>query len=137
MSDVPGPKTHGSIAGAFATQFERWNLRLPEPPGDSGTVEGGGWVVNYRFVRDEHGPSLLFFASHRLTNDTLYRIGPDGRIEVVDECWEMLPVEQLEQGREHNRAFYERVAALGLFEPATALARVNAYLRSGGSPDRI
>jgi hypothetical protein len=43
----------------------------------------------------------------------------------------MLPVEQVEEGRAHNRAFYDRVRELGLFEPSDPLARINAALRSG------
>ena len=81
-------RTPDAVAHAFAEQFANWGLRLPEHRQEIGTITGGGWVVNYRYLREEGEERLYYFASHRMTNDCLVCIYPDGRSETVDECQE-------------------------------------------------
>lgn len=90
--------------------------------------------MNYRYLREAGEERLYYFASHRMTNDSLVRIYPDGRSETVDACQEFYVTGDEEAKRSYfatNRGFYDRVRELGLFEPATAMTRINAFLRSG------
>jgi hypothetical protein len=127
-------RTPDAVAHAFAEQFANWGLRLPEHRQASGTITGGGWVVNYRYMREEGEERLYYFASHRMTNDSLFCVHADGRSETVDECQEFYVVGEEEARRSYfatNRRFYDRVRELGLFEPAAVATRINALLRSG------
>ena len=45
-------------------------------------IRKGGWRITYRVNPDDGGfPSLEFYASHRMTDDTHYRIWADGHTE--------------------------------------------------------
>ncbi|WP_445257338.1 hypothetical protein [Nocardioides aurantiacus] len=62
----------------FADYFAHWGLTLPDEAmarrGD-GQLNGAGWSV--RFVWRDDG-TLLFRAGHRMTNDRMHAISPDG-----------------------------------------------------------
>ncbi len=50
---------------------------------DSGGFEENGWEVAYHFGSEGGGPHLECFASHRMTNDRMYRVYADGRVEMI------------------------------------------------------
>jgi hypothetical protein len=126
-----------ALARAFAEAFQRWSLELPADSLDRdepGSIVKAGWVVNYRFVKGDGAEVLEFFASHRMTNDTLNEIGPDGRRRVIDACREFYVAGDPEaeaRYREHNRRFYSAVAERGLLERQATAGAVNAALRMG------
>jgi hypothetical protein len=124
-----------AIAAAFRDEFAHWGLTLPSEPAVSGTIHRSGWTVNYRFMTEGEERCLYYFASHRMTNDRLVRIGANGESRTIDSCQEFYLAEDPDAKRkyfEHNRLFYDRVRALGLSEPMSAHTHINAYLRSGG-----
>jgi hypothetical protein len=76
-----------------------------------------GWTINYQYGESEGTPYLECFASHRMTNDTLNRIYPDGREELVGYCQEFYLADSEQAEREYyqqNRQFYEDVRSKGL-----------------------
>ena len=108
------------IKSAFDQRFKRWGLTLSEEIVDqhqSGTIQQGGWTINFHFVMTEGQGYLEYFASHRMTNDTLNRIYADGRYELVDACQEFHLVNDKTNEHayiEQNRNFYANVKSLGL-----------------------
>jgi hypothetical protein len=71
-----------AIRAAFDAYFvPGYRLSLPaECLGrDAGGYQENGWDVQYRFGED----FLEMFATHRMTNDRLYRVYADGRVEMV------------------------------------------------------
>jgi len=66
----------------------------------SGSFEQSGWHVQYRFGSEGDVERCECFASHRMTNDRMYRIDEDGRLEMIGSSTEgVLP--------DADRAFYE------------------------------
>ncbi len=109
-----------TIKTVFERQFARWQISLPEMPpelGVAGSIYQAGWTLNYRLVEENGEICLVFFTSHRMTNDRLEKIFADGRSELVDACWETFisgSPESERQYYEHNRQFYELVKQYGL-----------------------
>jgi hypothetical protein len=96
------------IKQAFDAYFASYGLSLPPEclARRAGGFEEGGWEIAYR-LGAEHGVDFLeLFASHRLTNDRLYRVYDDGRVELVDSATDGLD-------REHDRQFYSEVRRRG------------------------
>lgn len=109
-----------NIARVFRETFGHWGISLPE--GDvsgrrGGSIRRRGWIINYHFGTESGREYLEYFASHRMTNDTLVRIYEDGATEQVDYCRVLYRVDDPNAKQEyfdHNRRFYERVRELGL-----------------------
>jgi hypothetical protein len=109
------------IKHTFDRRFAAWGIELPpgltldQPPA---SIFKNGWIINYRLVTEAGGEVLEFFASHRMTNDTLNRIYSDGREELVGSCQQFYLAGDPNAERnylDHNRAFYETVKRRGLF----------------------
>jgi hypothetical protein len=109
-----------TIKGTFEKKFAAWSLVLPVESLSAparGSIHKNGWTINYRYGAEQGEEYLEYFASHRMTNDTLNRIYADGREELVGYCQEFYEVgnEQAKQAYyEHNRKFYEDVKHRGL-----------------------
>jgi hypothetical protein len=110
-----------TIKQTFDRKYAAWSLVLPEASLSArspGSINKNGWTVNYRYGSEGGQDHLEYFASHRMTNDTLNRIYDDGREEVLGYCQEfhLADNEQAEQAYyEHNRKFYEDVKKRGLW----------------------
>jgi hypothetical protein len=109
------------IKRAFDRRFAAWDIELPpgltidQPPA---SIFKNGWIINYQLITEAGDEVLEFFASHRMTIDTLNRIYADGRVELVDSCQQFYLADDPNAKREyldHNRAFYETVKRRGLF----------------------
>ncbi|WP_210438473.1 hemolysin family protein [Nocardioides xinjiangensis] len=77
----PGEGRTSAQQDAFARYFARWGLFLPDDAvagRRDGHVKGDGWSVRFRW-RDDG--SLLVRAGHRMTNERLFVIAPDGSVE--------------------------------------------------------
>jgi len=103
--DPPGAE---AIKRAFDGYFAGYRLSLPSEC--LNTVSGGfqqnGWDVHYRFGVEDGTGFLECFATHRMTNDRLYRIYADGRVDLIDSSSDgMMP--------EHDRRFYAEVRRRG------------------------
>ncbi len=109
-----------TIRQIFDRRFAQWGITLPAEHPDKnqrGAIAQNGWTIHYRFGAAEGLDYLEFFASHRMTNDTLNRIHADGREELLGFCQEFHAAGSTEAERayyEHNRKFYEDVKRRGL-----------------------
>ena len=108
------------VKQVFEQKYAAWNLIFPIEPlqvAAHSTINNQGWTINFRYVLEGAEYCLEYFASHRMTNDTLNQIYADGREEVIGYCQEFYLADdpQAEQGYfEHNRKFYEDVRQRGL-----------------------
>jgi hypothetical protein len=108
------------IKTTFDQRFQRWLIRLPLDDLEnrrSGSIQEQGWLINYRFGREENQDFLEYFASHRMTNDTLNRIWDDGTLEVIGYCQEFYLADNQDAQQaylDHNRRFYQQVKESGL-----------------------
>jgi hypothetical protein len=113
-------KISQAFSQAFNEKFKRWGIQLPTESLEArkaGSLHRSGWMINYRFSTWEGRECLEYFASHRMTNDTLNRINADGSQELVGYCQEFFLADSPEAEREyyeHNRSFYAQVRAMGL-----------------------
>lgn len=76
----------GALRRAFARMHARWGLERPDDDlreRRAGAVTGSGWHIRYQFGEEDGREYLEVFASHRMTNDRLYRIYADGDRELV------------------------------------------------------
>lgn len=111
-----------AIKQTFDETFARWGIVLPEEDvvrRARGSIGKAGWSINYRFGVEGGVEYVEYFASHRMTNDTLNRIYEDGREEVVGYCQEFFAADDPEAERAyyaHNQRFYEEVKSRGLLE---------------------
>lgn len=111
------------IKQMFDEQFAPSGVALPEEDlkgRRKGSVNRAGWSINYRFGVEGGAEYVEYFASHRMTNDTLNRIYDDGRTEVLGYCQEFYAADDPQADRdclEHNRSFYALVKSRGLLEP--------------------
>lgn len=109
-----------SIKQHFNDKFRPWQIELPAEDlaaKQRGSIQSDGWTIRYHFGYDGGRSYLEYFASHRMTNDTLNRIYEDGEEFIVGFCQELYLAGDPEAERayrEHNRAFYQRVRELGL-----------------------
>ena len=111
---------------AFAGYFDAWGLSLPDEAADAqepGHLLGQGWTVRFRWRDDGN---LVVRAGHRMTNERLFAIAPDGTIstdgfsvppegivtppDASDEEKAQIREEHSAAWREHTRA----VTAAGL-----------------------
>jgi hypothetical protein len=117
--DPPLPAPLEAIKRIFDRRFSAWDITLPAEDLAAlrrGSIRQNGWAINYQFGQAEGASYLEYFASHRMTNDSLNRIYADGREELVDYCQEffLADSEQAEQAYyQHNRRFYEEVKRRG------------------------
>ncbi|CAB4913146.1 unannotated protein [freshwater metagenome] len=69
---------------AFARYFGAWGLFLPDravTEKSDGHVRGNGWSVRFRWREDG---SLLVRAGHRMTNERVFALAPDGEVEPAE-----------------------------------------------------
>lgn len=80
-----------AIRQAFDDHFASYRLSLPTEclARATGGFAQNGWDVQYRF----DGDFLECFMTHRMTNDRLYRIYADGRVELVESSMDGLDPE--------------------------------------------
>jgi len=84
---VPGAD---AVKRAFDEYFASYGMALPEKALHcrSGKFSDNGWDVRYRFG-EEHGTVHLdVYAENRRTNDRLYRVHADGRVDLVGSSTE-------------------------------------------------
>lgn len=101
LTVVPGAD---AIKRSFDQHFASYRMAFPEKSlhRGAGKFSDNGWDVRYRFG-EEHGTVCLdVYAENRLTNDRLYRVYADGRVDLVGASTEGV----LESD---DRAFYEEV----------------------------
>jgi len=137
------PEGAARIADAFAGTFARWEIALPTEAverGEPWTIQRAGWTIRCIFGADEEGSYLEYYATHRMTSDSRYRIYASGRTEERDAIWEMFmwdPKKPGDQARahkeyaDHNARIAEELKLLGLYPEGD----INAYLRTEGAPD--
>lgn len=103
------------IKETFDARFAQWHIVVPRDDvlaRKGGGLRKSGWAINYRFGEEDGNEFLEYFASHRLTNDTLNRIYEDGHYELIDACQEFYPANDPQAEQEyyrHNQEFYRRV----------------------------
>ena len=108
------------IKEIFNQRFQRWDIHLPEEDlhqRRKGQIQAQGWTINYCFDSENGREYLEYFASHRMTNDTLNRIYEDVTTELVGYCQEFYLADDSraeEAYLEHNRNFYRMVREAGL-----------------------
>jgi hypothetical protein len=113
------PARLAAIRRSFDDQFARWSIVLPErlSLNEVRTLAGQGWTITYRLGLEQGQLYLDYFASHRMTNDTLSRIAEDGSHELLGYCQEFYLADNPEAEQAyyaHNRAFYDDVKRRGL-----------------------
>ena len=114
-------KLNVKLKDLFDSQYQIWGISLPETDFQqrrNGSILKNGWMIKYRFGWDKGIEYLEFFASHRLTNDTLNRIYEDGDNELVGCAREYFRAGDEKDKHaliEHNRQFYDEVKHRGLF----------------------
>lgn len=78
-----------AIKDTFDKKYAAWELALPAQSlraGSSGSITNKGWTINYLYGIEQGEVFLEYFATHRMTGDTLNRIYADGREEVIGEA---------------------------------------------------
>lgn len=129
------------IADAFNRYFANFNIRIEADEVSVGSrreIHARGWNITFLVLPDEEGsPSLEFYATHRMTNDSHVRIDADGQVEELDAIHESYGYDAKVPGSKeiaraeylrHNRRIAEQLRAAGLY-PA---GDINAYLRTDG-----
>ncbi len=103
------------VKKSFDARFARWQITLPDAAilaRRKGTIRQNGWTINYRFGEENGKGFLEYFASHRMTNDTLNRILEDGSYGLIGACQEFYDADNPKAKQEyerHNQAFYRLV----------------------------
>ena len=107
------------FARAFRERYAQWSIELPpRSASDRGTIVKSRWTINYRYVVEAGEEVLYVFATHRLTNDELFRFMANGDAQLVGTSVGFYRADvpgAREEYHEANRRFYDRVKALGLF----------------------
>lgn len=117
---MPPAESMQKIKAAFDRRFAHWDITLPAgslAERRPGSIVKAGWTINYQFGTADGMDCLDYFASHRMTNDTLNRIYADGREELLGECQEFYKANDPRAQQaylEHNRSFYAEVKRRGL-----------------------
>ena len=95
---------------AFAGYFAAWGLSLPDDAvaaRQAGHLLGQGWTVRFRWHEDG---TLLVRAGHRMTNERLLSISPEGAVERADVAVPpegmVTPKDATEEDRAHIEAEY-------------------------------
>ncbi len=104
----------GSLAklrAAFTAHFATWELRLPDealPTRRGGVIRQAGWTIYYVFGLENGYEYLDFYASHRMTNDQIWRISETGDSQLLaagQEFYVSGDPESERQSRENNQHF--------------------------------
>ena len=109
------------IKECFDEKFQNWQIALPSEDLQQrtrGSIQKNGWTINYLFGQEDGKEYLEYFASHRMTNDTLNRIYEDGSEALLGYCQEFYLAgnQSAEQEYlEHNRKFYQEAEDKGLY----------------------
>ncbi len=115
------PSSLKKIKPVFDKKYAAWGIVLPEASLKDqarGSISYNGWTINYQFGMEGGQRYLEYFASHRMTNDTLNRICADGREEVLGYCQEFYLAGNPKAEQDsiaHNHEFYETVKSKGLW----------------------
>jgi len=115
------PTSLKTIKRVFDQKYAAWGITLPIESlkaQSRGSIAHNGWTINYQFGTEQGASYLEYFASHRMTNDTLNRIYADGRAEVLGYCQEFYLAGNPKAEQDytaHNREFYETVKSKGLW----------------------
>lgn len=77
-----------AIKRVFDAEFGSSGMYRMSLPADalrrpSGGFEENGWGVQYQFGTENGVEYLECFTSHRMTNDRMYRVYADGRLEMI------------------------------------------------------
>jgi hypothetical protein len=104
-------------------------------------IRGRGWLIRYRVDADDAGaPSLEFYATHRMTDDTHVRIWADGHTEALEAIREAYVFDAKVPGSKEaaeeeylraNRRIADHLKGIGLYPEGD----INAFLRTGGDDD--
>lgn len=129
------------IAETFDRYFANFGIRIDPGEvriGGQGQIRSGGWYIKYRVVPDDAGgPSLEFYATHRMTNDRHALIWADGHLDTLEAirefCWYNPDVPGAKEAakqdyRRHNRLITDQLREAGLYPDGD----INAHLRTGG-----
>lgn len=79
------------IRESFQAYFKTEGVALPDPIPDTGTVEEGGWKIQYRL--NAKSESLDLYAENRRTNSRHLRIHADGKVEPLENYRDNLVLE--------------------------------------------
>jgi hypothetical protein len=122
------PTAETRIAETFDRYFANFGIRIDPGEvrvGHRGQIRSEGWSIRYRVVPDDAGgPSLEFYATHRMTNDRHAVIWADGHLDTLEAIREFFGYdpdvprskEAAEQDYlQHNRLVADRLRAAGLF----------------------
>lgn len=86
QSTVTSISSMKRIKEIFARSYRHWAIAFPEEDLE-GRLEGeimkAGWMILYKFGRDDEGEYLWVFAAHRMTNDRHYRIHESGKVTTL------------------------------------------------------
>jgi hypothetical protein len=121
--------------------------RPPEPgvlTGPAGGFSGGPYGLAVRYVLRGEGASreCVWLETSRMGGTVLMRIEPaTGSAETLDEMWtgyvhgdtEAETARAIDRMHQHNEAFWERVAELGLDGDLPTHTVVNAFLTSSAA----
>jgi hypothetical protein len=97
-----------AIKRVFDEHFASYRMALPEEclHRTAGEFEDNGWDVRYRFGEEQGTVYLDVYATNRKTNDRLYRVYADGRVDTVGASTEgLLENEDREFSAEVQRRF--------------------------------
>jgi hypothetical protein len=104
MPQMPSKAGAEAIKRAFDAEFVSGTqgTALPESALQtaSGSFEENGWDVQYRFGTHGGVEYLDCFMSHRRTNDRMYRVYAEGRVEDIGSSTEGVL-------KDADRAFYD------------------------------
>jgi hypothetical protein len=134
----------------FDREYRHWGITLPEEDLEArlaGEILKAGWMILYKFGRDDDGEYLWVFASHRMTNDRHYRIHESGRItsqpttDFIIQRPGACPAENRasrRRTRTHNRAVNQMFEKVWGDQMQRASRHVNllVYLKVRESADR-
>jgi hypothetical protein len=107
------------IRQSFQEYFKSDGVALPDPIPETGTVQKGGWKIQYRL--NENGESLDFYAENRRTNSRHIRIHADGKVEPLEnyrdnlileddseEAWARASQKNIDNNRNVDRILQEK-----------------------------
>lgn len=118
---MPTAASLETVKQIFDKQYAFWEITLPNESLNErrrGSIIKNGWTINYQYGTAQGTDYLEYFASHRMTNDTLNRIYADGNEELLGYCQVFYEADDERAERdyfEHNRKFYEEVKHTGLW----------------------
>ena len=99
------------VARTFARDFERWGFVLPEEAitqHKDGAILGQGWTIRWRWL----GDTLRFLSHHRMSDDALVDITPDGEKVIHSTPGTFYEVDNPEAEERMTQAWREHHARL-------------------------